>query len=743
MKEKQEQQAEKDLVHLEIPAISPEQLKHAFKEFDNANAQLHYRRCEACHQVRLDWKLTRINHQIESINCCRKCCKLSLTDIRFLQKTLPTWIDPKTKKPQYHVPHQLAILREGEKLIIQRLSVYVPVHHLRMGQTACKGHSAAFRQDIGSIALILPRLPNEVDYVKVIKMYKDRKGDIGTKQFVIRKKVVLDALRWLKTHNHLYKNVEIQEDRLDWIAGEEAELPSNRNRVDIIDDPNSPELLGDNVLNNHPQNDIGPSQSQVYDVEEADEEVYLKQHGIVCENFGNQPEVNFDMVTEQIQQMAKEAGKKGQNVNFYYNTSLQVNTTRTVTQDDSDLESDNGDNYDKQNNYQPTKKDTISYPEVDTKPVDEFDKSIDIFSLAFPWLFPGGYGGLFGPQPTNLTPRQWLENCSYYEDGRFIMDKAFAYYALNFVNRHSNAKQGKYFINNHDKQFDDLESLQKAVEKGDTSWISKLIYFSAQIKGSVPYWRDQRGRIHTWINHHIAAGNGPPTLFITLSCAEYFWKDIERLLKERFKFKNVTSPLDVKEGQEKVATVKNVNNMTIIVQEYFQRRVENWLKYIGKPIFKINEHWLRYEFAPSRGQIHCHMLAITSHNKLLKEAMDKYGKLENMTKFLEEWMEKCFGMTAKIPELKDKTLDVDINIVNITMDKDKNDNKGKEGTMETQEHDKEGREKNVKMDHPSTYNCSDKYVQCHPVEDQRNLLKKLQMHKCSDYCLRKRKIQYV
>ena len=194
---------------LHVPSISDDELKDAFKQFDDANTKLCYQRCEVCHQVRLDWKLMRVNHGTIGLNCCTKCCTMNWETIQFLQKTLPTWTDPKTKKMQYHVPPELANLREGEKLLIQRLSVYVPVHHLKMGQTACKGHCAAFRQDISSIVNILPRLPEEVNFVQVIKKYKDRKGDIGEKQFVIRKQAVLDALYWLKDHNHLYKNVVI------------------------------------------------------------------------------------------------------------------------------------------------------------------------------------------------------------------------------------------------------------------------------------------------------------------------------------------------------------------------------------------------------------------------------------------------------------------------------------------------------------------------------------------------------
>ena len=48
-------------------------------------------------------------------------------------------------------------------------------------------------------------------------------------------------------------------------------------------------------------------------------------------------------------------------------------------------------------------KERINYPEVEQKAVDEYDTSIDILALGFPWLFPGGYGGPFGPQPTSLT----------------------------------------------------------------------------------------------------------------------------------------------------------------------------------------------------------------------------------------------------------------------------------------------------------------------------------------------------
>ena len=102
----------------------------------------------------------------------------------------------------------------------------------------------------------------------------------------------------------------------------------------------------------------------------------------------------------------------------------------------------------------------------------------------------------------------------------------------------------------------------------------------------------------------MSAGHGAPTFFITLSCAEYHWQDIERLICDRFISQNLEPP-DFKNNR-----VAIINDYTLIVQEYFQQKVELWLETVGKDVFRITNHWLRYEFVPSRGQIHAHMLAV-------------------------------------------------------------------------------------------------------------------------------------
>ncbi len=57
-----------------------------------------------------------------------------------------------------------------------------------------------------------------------------------------------------------------------------------------------------------------------------------------------------------------------------------------------------------------------------------------------------------------------------------------------------------------------------------------LRHFSRNIKGGDNYRRSRTKDLQHWIMHHVARGHGPPTFFITLSCAENWWIDLRRLL---------------------------------------------------------------------------------------------------------------------------------------------------------------------------------------------------------------------
>ena len=94
--------------------------------------------------------------------------------------------------------------------------------------------------------------------------------------------------------------------------------------------------------------------------------------------------------------------------------------------------------------------------------------------------------------------------------------------------------------------------------------------------------------------------------------------------------------------------VKLINDYSIIVQEYFQMRVEIWIQTVGKIIFGIKHHWLRYEFAPSRGQIHAHMLVICDNIDIQNKCFQLKDNKEELANFLCNWIQNSIGMTANI-----------------------------------------------------------------------------------------------
>ncbi len=64
-----------------------------------------------------------------------------------------------------------------------------------------------------------------------------------------------------------------------------------------------------------------------------------------------------------------------------------------------------------------------------------------------------------------------------------------------------------------------IEQIKEKLECGDDCYIQMLHYYSHNIKGSDNYWRSKTQELEGWIQHHVSRGRGPPTFFITFSCA--------------------------------------------------------------------------------------------------------------------------------------------------------------------------------------------------------------------------------
>ena len=167
-------------------------------EFEQLCKRLSHSRCPICRRVSICFKLS-------CHGLCGFCTRKQVNTISD-PYSLPVWYD-EYNRVHYELPDELTYLHIGEQLVIQKLSLYVPIQYLRFGQLCCTGHVCAFPQDVQMLCHILPHLPEQVTRIQVVKKFSwAGDNEIGTKCFLIRKEKVFAALRWLK---HITKNTKI------------------------------------------------------------------------------------------------------------------------------------------------------------------------------------------------------------------------------------------------------------------------------------------------------------------------------------------------------------------------------------------------------------------------------------------------------------------------------------------------------------------------------------------------------
>ena len=554
--------------------------KQVIKDFEGLMRRTKHNHCICCHRI-------RIKQQLNSQGVCKPCQKHGDKQYYLKNDGLPVWYfnGDKEKQPQFHVPDELKNLTIAEKMLIQRVSPFVPLHHIKGGTMGLKGHVCAFEQDITGMTNVLPKPYSDIDIIRVEQLVRSEVGSdvFHRKPFKVSRSKVVTALYWLKTHNPEYSDIEIDETNLEWIG------ESDIGYIDVKT------VIMESEMDNPLNEDNGPIPSRVPNVNITTATGFVDNGG---HTFLSEPDEHI-------------------------NDTLQDSVATSPEK----------------------KKINMTWPKISETAVNEYSDT-KVFCRAFPWLFPGGIGD---PIEYPQTSGDWGSQMLFYEDARFIVDPIFTFFALNYVVRHRNSSSGRFFIEKFQQDAPEtLEELKQQIEEGDTRFINSLSYYSKRVKGCNSYWMQKRAELYTWINHHVEVGNGVPMFFITLSCAEYCWKDIDEIIRNQMELSGMdTSNCSV--GSPGFPQL--VNDFSVVVQEYFQERVKTWLETVGKTIFGIEHYWVRYEFAPGRGQIHAHLLAIT-RNQDVYSISHAASRLEttNNTKaeILAQWAQKTIGLTASM-----------------------------------------------------------------------------------------------
>ncbi|XP_044717935.1 PIF1-like helicase domain-containing protein [Hirsutella rhossiliensis] len=91
-------------------------------------------------------------------------------------------------------------------------------------------------------------------------------------------------------------------------------------------------------------------------------------------------------------------------------------------------------------------------PSIRRTPIDEFNRSQPLLSLAFPTLYPDGKADFVEPRLRSITYQDYLAHAMRWHDGRFARHKTWPFVALNTMLRAQVRKRSDYFVKQRDSR---------------------------------------------------------------------------------------------------------------------------------------------------------------------------------------------------------------------------------------------------------------------------------------------------
>ena len=288
----------------------------------------------------------------------------------------------------------------------------------------------------------------------------------------------------------------------------------------------------------------------------------------------------------------------------------------------------------------------------------EYDGTARAFSCAYPWLFPGGVGDIWDPKRCSINDidgpvnnlRSWANHLMHYYDGRFQKDQMFGLYVYNRIQRQENNRDGSYFHSDENwfgKKNPTLEEMKTQIRNGDFTFVSKLRYIASKIKGTDGFWRGKAHELRSWIDYHVANQNGPPTHFITLTCAENWWPDLQDIYADIEEMAGRHSEASLLRTGDSKAMGRAARRNPMYVNQYFMFRAKRFLDTFAYDVLELEHYWGRVEFAPGRGAIHLHLLGIAKNKAYLPDFYKAKTEREKV-KVVEDYAKDVLGMTADV-----------------------------------------------------------------------------------------------
>ncbi|KAM4067367.1 Beta-ketoacyl synthase [Hirsutella rhossiliensis] len=315
------------------------------------------------------------------------------------------------------VPTRLPELTPTEEALIARVHVHVNIMLVRGQQYKYRGHVVHFLREVGLVYNQLPLLPRELNTVLLRPANTSSHANLSrqfTRQFRVRRQAVMIWLDYLRHHHPGYRSIAIDDERL-------SQLPEDGNVVDAI--PQSQVEAAD----------VGPEEDQ-----EAEPDL---------EDAAAVPDL-----------LAKDT---------------ELDALRSILAGES--EADAGQPLATGSPGQARHE--LQLPNIRHTPINEFNHSHALLSLAFPCLFPDGRADFVEPRLRSIEYKDYIEHAMRWHDGRFARHPTFRFVAFNTLMRSQARARSKFFVKQHDGTREPLtrEQLIQALEHAEDPRAQALI----------------------------------------------------------------------------------------------------------------------------------------------------------------------------------------------------------------------------------------------------------------------------
>jgi ATP-dependent DNA helicase PIF1 len=235
----------------------------------------------------------------------------------------------------------------------------------------------------------------------------------------------------------------------------------------------------------------------------------------------------------------------------------------------------------------------IEWPQINNYPINEF-QTPGYIACAFPTLYPTGYADLRAIRIRDVKPAEYFKHLLQYKDGRFARHSRWKYFALNSQMRWRALQEGKVYVkqNLNDDQIT-VTDIQERIAQGDNHIADRIMRFGEGLRGSRQFWNARRWELSDMITQIGSQG----LVFFTFSAADLHWPELHKLMPSSGN------------SAEETGSIRN-NHQNIIdnphlVDWFFQKRFEIFLKDVLKPQWDLEDWWYRFEWQHP-GSVHVH-----------------------------------------------------------------------------------------------------------------------------------------